>query len=78
MCLMYVGWENVDCIIVAQDMEQWRDLVSNVMNVRNEVLTAVVIKKSIFGDITSCCPLKFGRRFGRTCCLHFRLCVLPA
>jgi hypothetical protein len=32
----------------------------------SEVLTAVVMKSSIFYDITPCSPLKVNRRFGRT------------
>jgi hypothetical protein len=35
-----------------------------------EVLTAVVMKSSIFWDITMCSPLKVNRRFGRICRLH--------
>jgi hypothetical protein len=37
-----------------------------------EVLTAVVIKSSVFWDITSCNPLKFGQRFGGICRLHLQ------
>jgi hypothetical protein len=37
-----------------------------------EVLTAVVMKSSIFWDITSCSPFKANRRFGGKC----RLCFL--
>jgi hypothetical protein len=32
-----------------------------------EVLTAVVVKSSIFCDIKPCSPLKVNRRFGRKC-----------
>jgi hypothetical protein len=35
-----------------------------------EVLTAVVVKTSIFWNITPCGSLKFDRRFGGTCHLH--------
>jgi hypothetical protein len=50
-----------------------------------EVLTAVVLKSSIFWDFMSCSPLKVNRHFGRTCRLplqdrrinHAELC-LPA
>jgi hypothetical protein len=40
-----------------------------------EVLTAVVMKSSIFWDITpcTCSPLKVNRRFGGTCCLHLQV-----
>jgi hypothetical protein len=39
-------------------------------HVRFEVLTAVVVKSSIFWDITPCSPLSVNRRFGGTCRLH--------
>jgi hypothetical protein len=35
-----------------------------------EVLTAMVLKSSIFWDITPCSPWKFKLRFGGTCRLH--------
>jgi hypothetical protein len=35
-----------------------------------DVLTAVVMKSSIFWDITQCSPLKDNRRFGSAYCLH--------
>jgi hypothetical protein len=37
-----------------------------------EVLTAVVMKNTIFWDITSSRPLKVNRRFGGTCRLHLQ------
>jgi hypothetical protein len=37
-----------------------------------EVLTAVVMKGSIFWDITLCSPLKVNRRFGRVSSLHIQ------
>jgi hypothetical protein len=37
-----------------------------------EVLTAVVMKISIFWDITPCSPLKVNRRFGETYRLHLQ------
>jgi hypothetical protein len=37
-----------------------------------EVLTAVVMKISIFWNITSCSPSKANRRLGRTCRLHLQ------
>jgi hypothetical protein len=37
-----------------------------------EVLTAVVMKSSVFWDITPCSPLKVSRRFGWTCRLHLQ------
>jgi hypothetical protein len=37
-----------------------------------EVLTAVVMKSTIFWDITPCSPLSVNRRFGGTYLLHLR------
>jgi hypothetical protein len=37
-----------------------------------EVLTAVVMKSTIFWDITPCSPLSVNRRFGGTCRLLFQ------
>jgi hypothetical protein len=37
-----------------------------------EVLTAVVMKISIFCVITPCSPLKFNRRFAGTCRVHLQ------
>jgi len=34
MDLEEVGWEGVDWIHLAQDRDQWRDLVNTVMNLR--------------------------------------------
>jgi hypothetical protein len=42
------------------------------MNVGFEVLTAVVMKSTIFWDMTLCSPLKINRRFGRTYRLHLQ------
>jgi hypothetical protein len=41
-------------------------------HVEFEVLTAVVMKSTIFWDITPRSPLKFNRRFGGTYCLHLQ------
>jgi hypothetical protein len=41
-------------------------------SVRYEVLTAVVMKSSVFWDITRCSPLKVNVRFGGTCHLHLQ------
>jgi hypothetical protein len=46
------------------------DHKSLIYRVGFEVLTAVVMKSTIFWDITSCSPLKVNRRFGRTYRLH--------
>jgi hypothetical protein len=37
-----------------------------------EVLTAVVMKSSVFWDITSCSQLKGNRLFGGTCLFHLQ------
>jgi hypothetical protein len=37
-----------------------------------EFLTPVVIKSSVFWDMTPCSPLKTNRRFGGTCRLHLQ------
>jgi hypothetical protein len=37
-----------------------------------EVLTAVIMKITIFWDITPCSPLSVNRRFGGTYCLHLQ------
>jgi hypothetical protein len=42
-----------------------------------EVVTAMVMKNSIFWDITACSSLKVNRRFGRTC-LHLQQSKTPA
>jgi hypothetical protein len=34
MDLREIGWDGIDCIDLAQDREQWRDLVNTVMNFR--------------------------------------------
>jgi hypothetical protein len=46
--------------------------------VQFEVLTGVVMKSTIFWDITPCSPLKVNRRFGGTCRLHLQGCLPPA
>jgi hypothetical protein len=48
----------------------WDDTPSSVINVGFEVLTAVVIKISIFWDKALCNLLKIDRYFGETCGLH--------
>jgi hypothetical protein len=42
------------------------------MYVGFEVFTALVMKSTIFWDITPCNPLKVNRRFGGTYCLHLQ------
>jgi hypothetical protein len=41
-------------------------------NVGFEVLTAVVMKSTIFWDLLLCSPLSVNRRFGGTYCLHLQ------
>jgi hypothetical protein len=43
-----------------------------VYSIGYEVLTVVVMKSSIFWDITLCIPLKFNTRFGGICLLHLQ------
>jgi hypothetical protein len=47
------------------------DFVKKKFSVGFESLTAVVMKSTIFWDITPCSPLKINRRFGGIYCLHF-------
>jgi hypothetical protein len=42
----------------------------SIIHIEFEVLTAVVMRSSIFWDITLYSMLKINRRFGGTCCLH--------
>jgi hypothetical protein len=52
----------------------------NVKFVGSEVLTAVVMKSTVFWDITPCSLLKANRSFEGTCSLHLQgqLCFPPA
>jgi hypothetical protein len=34
MVLRGIGWDDMDCIDVAQDRDQWRALVNTVMNLQ--------------------------------------------
>jgi hypothetical protein len=43
-----------------------------IYNAGFEVLRAVVMKSTVFCDITPCSPLKVNRRFGGTYLLHLR------
>jgi hypothetical protein len=47
-------------------------LTTKNMTVGSEVLTAVVMKTSVFWDITPCSPLKVNGRFGGTYRLHLQ------
>jgi hypothetical protein len=38
----------------------------------SEVLTAVIMKSSVFRGVTPCSPSKFNRRFGGTCYVHLQ------
>jgi hypothetical protein len=49
-----------------------KTMKNNNASVGIEVLTAVVVKSSIFWDIMLCSPLKLNRRFGGTCHLHLQ------
>jgi hypothetical protein len=62
----------VHWVHAAQDGEQWLALVNTVTKcAESEVLTAVVMKRSILWDIKPCSPLKVNRRFAETC-LHLQ------
>jgi hypothetical protein len=37
-----------------------------------EVLTSVIMKNTVFWDMTPCSPVVVHRRFGRTYCMHFQ------
>jgi hypothetical protein len=43
-----------------------------------DVVTAMVMKITIFPDITPCSPLKVNRRFGGTYCLHLQGQIIQA
>jgi hypothetical protein len=34
MCIRQIGWDDTDWIHLAQDKDQWRDLVNTIMNIR--------------------------------------------
>jgi hypothetical protein len=55
---------DVDYIPLAQYWSQWQDFVKRIMNIWFQVLSAVVIKSSIFWDITPRSPLKVSRHIG--------------
>jgi hypothetical protein len=42
------------------------------IHAESEILTAVVMSRSIFWDITQCSTLKVNWRFEGACCLHFQ------
>jgi hypothetical protein len=46
----------VNWIQLAQDRDQWRTTTNNIINVRSEVFTAVVMKRTISWDIALCFP----------------------
>jgi hypothetical protein len=48
------------------------ELLRTTPDVGFEVLTVVVMKSTIFWDITPCSPLSVNRRFGGTYCLHLQ------
>jgi Na+-transporting NADH:ubiquinone oxidoreductase subunit NqrF len=47
-------------------------ILNNYYSVGFTVLTAVVMKSSIFGDIRTCTPLKVNRHFGGPCRLQLQ------
>jgi hypothetical protein len=70
------GCEDVDCIHKPSGgllrCRKFRDLSSNYQLVQFEVLTAVVMKSTIFWDTTPCSPLSVNRRFGGISRLHLQ------
>jgi hypothetical protein len=63
----------MDWIRLAHDRDQWQALVYMIMNcVGFEVLTVVVMKSTIFWDITPCSLLRINRCFGGTYCLQLQ------
>jgi hypothetical protein len=56
-----------ECTAFQNAKEHHWDYKQYLNYVRFEVLGAVVVKRSVFRDITPCSPLKFNRRFGGTC-----------
>jgi hypothetical protein len=47
-------------------------MIAQLASIGFEVFTAVVMKNTIFRDITSCSPLNVNRRFGGTYRLHLQ------
>jgi hypothetical protein len=48
----------------------------NVFSRGSEVLSAVIMKTSVFWDIRPCSPLKNNKRFGGICHLHFQSLII--
>jgi hypothetical protein len=60
-------------LTVTETLQKGSDCVTiELSQIGLEVLTPVVMKSSIFLDITSCSPLKVNQCFGGTYCLHLR------
>jgi hypothetical protein len=57
---------------VTEFVENFHTEIYYELYVEFEVITAVVIRRSIFGAVTPCRPLKVDRRFEGTCCLYLQ------
>jgi hypothetical protein len=64
----------MDEVAVMPSRKSTKNLNQDSQYIGFEVLTAVVMKSTIFWDITPCSPLKVNRRFGGT----YRLNLCPA
>jgi hypothetical protein len=66
--LISMWWVNSTNHFVLTRRTEWMNSLLYIHIVGFEVLTAVVMKSSVFSDITLCGPLKVNRHFGGTCC----------
>jgi hypothetical protein len=70
---VYKIWETPEETGPLEISRYWRIILKLKLEyVRFEVLTAGIMKSSIFWDITPCIPLKVSGRFSRTCRLHLQ------
>jgi hypothetical protein len=70
MNTVYIGWEKYRR--AAPRSEKYDNLHNEHLYKGSEVLTAVVMKSSIFWDVTPCSLLEVNRRFGGTCRLRLQ------
>jgi hypothetical protein len=73
--LKYLTFSSTDIIHLLQNLHRSQytyTLRNHGIYLGFEVLTMVVMKSTVFWDITPCGPLKFNRRFRGTCRLHFQ------
>jgi hypothetical protein len=60
------------CMYVCQPCQRLDSTPRSYLVIGFEVLIPVVLKRSIFWNITPCSPLKVNRCFGGTCLLHLQ------